>query len=223
MSNGFSPDLLTTFTTSLGAVTTLTYKPLTDNTIYIKGSGAVYPVVDLQAPIYVVSQASSRNGTGGTFNTTYTYGGAKVDQSGRGFLGFAWQQALNTGTNISSYTEYAQNFPYIGIPTQASSKLGTSQVLKQTSNTLTTFGPQQYTGVYFPYVSQNIESGWDLNGAALPTVTTNSTYDVWGNPTQIAVSTGDGYSKTTTNTYNNDTTNWYLGRLLRSQVQSVTP
>jgi hypothetical protein len=39
----------------------------------------------------------------------------------------------------------------------------------------------------------------------------------------VAVSTGDGYSKTTTNTFLNDAANWLLGRLTRSTVQSVTP
>ena len=32
-----------------------------------------------------------------------------------------------------------------------------------------------------------------------------------------------GYSKTTANTYSNDTTNWFLGRLTRAEVTSVTP
>jgi len=42
-------------------------------------------------------------------------------------------------------------------------------------------------------------------------------------PSQIVVSTPDGYSKTTTNTYTNDATNWYLGRLTGASVTSTTP
>jgi len=38
-------------------------------------------------------------------------------------------------------------------------------------------------------------------------------YDAYGNPITIAASTGDGYSKTTTNTYAVNTANWFLGRL----------
>lgn len=55
----------------------------------------------------------------------------------------------------------------------------------------------------------------------LPTVTTSNQFDGFGNPTQITVSTGDGFAKTTTNTYSNDTTNWFLGRLLRATVTST--
>jgi hypothetical protein len=77
---------------------------------------------------------------------------------------------------------------------------------------------------YFPFVSQTEESGNDLNGAALPTVTsTYSGYDLYGNVGTVTVSTGDGYSKVTTNTYTNDVTNWFLGRLTRSTVLSTIP
>src|SRR5262249_23808341 len=77
---------------------------------------------------------------------------------------------------------------------------------------------------YFPYVSQSVQSGYDLNAATLPAVTTTTVYDAYGNPTSILASTGDGSSKTTTNTYATpDTINWFLGRLVRSTVSSTTP
>jgi hypothetical protein len=77
---------------------------------------------------------------------------------------------------------------------------------------------------YFPFVSQSVESGNDLNGAALPTVTTTIQYDGFGNPTSIAVSTPDGHARTTTNTFvPPDTVNWVLGRPARSTMQSTSP
>jgi hypothetical protein len=76
---------------------------------------------------------------------------------------------------------------------------------------------------YFPYAAQSVESGNDLNGAALPTVTTTTQYDEFGNATQVTVDTGDGYSKSTTNVYVNDVPNWLLGRLKSSTVQSTVP
>ena len=74
---------------------------------------------------------------------------------------------------------------------------------------------------YLPYASQTTEATWDLNGSTLPTLTTSRQIDTYGNATQVTLNTGDGYSTTTT--YQNNTTNWYLGRLLRSQVQRSTP
>src|SRR6266496_380413 len=72
-------------------------------------------------------------------------------------------------------------------------------------------------------LTQTVETSNDLNGAVLPTVTTTTGYDAYGNATSITVGTGDGYSKSIVNTYTNDTANWFVGRLTRSQVTSTTP
>ncbi|MDP1576532.1 MAG: hypothetical protein Q8L76_07190, partial [Cypionkella sp.] len=63
----------------------------------------------------------------------------------------------------------------------------------------------------------------ELTGGLISTVTTSNVYDGYGNPTSITVSTPDGYSKTTTNTYVNDLANWYLGRLINATVSSTAP
>jgi DNA-nicking Smr family endonuclease len=57
----------------------------------------------------------------------------------------------------------------------------------------------------------------------LPTVSTTTQYDAFGNATSVAVSTGDGHNKTTTNVYTNDVPNWLLGRPKNSSVQSTVP
>src|SRR5678816_676300 len=67
---------------------------------------------------------------------------------------------------------------------------------------------------YFTFASGSIEAGNDLNGAVLPVITTATSYDSFGNAQTITVSS-PGFSKTTTNTYNNDTVNWLLGRLTK--------
>jgi hypothetical protein len=54
-------------------------------------------------------------------------------------------------------------------------------------------------------------------------MTTTNQYDAFGNATQVVVTTSDGFSKTTANTYNNDTTNWFLGELTRAAVTGVAP
>src|SRR4029077_5925455 len=71
---------------------------------------------------------------------------------------------------------------------------------------------------YLVSLSQTVNSSFDLDGSALPTVATDYQYDAYGNATQVVSSTSDGFSKTTTNTYTNDTTNWLLGRLTTASV-----
>src|SRR5262249_51030449 len=61
----------------------------------------------------------------------------------------------------------------------------------------------------------------DLDKTPLPTVTSAYKYDTWGNATEIVVSATDGFSKTTTNTYTNDSSKWLLGRLTRATVTSA--
>jgi predicted lipoprotein with Yx(FWY)xxD motif len=77
---------------------------------------------------------------------------------------------------------------------------------------------------FFPYAARSLESTYDLNGVALPEVTTETSYDAYGNPASINVCAGDGHSKATTNTFAGpDLGNWQLGLLSRSTVRSPSP
>ena len=84
-----------------------------------------------------------------------------------------------------------------------------------------------------PYLLWSTETGKDLIGTNLPSVTTQNTFNGAGDPTSIVVTTtgvGAGlsqtFTKTTTNQYQADNTagdNWVLGRLARASVQSTVP
>jgi len=63
--------------------------------VYEKGSSAIYPLVDIQVPLYVVSETSTEDGIGGRNITNYEYKGAKVHKMGKGFLGFTEISAIN--------------------------------------------------------------------------------------------------------------------------------
>ena len=219
LGNG-APNLVSTITSGLGAVTTITYKPLTDNSVYTKEPGSTYPTLDIQAPLYVVSTSSTSNGIGGTRTTNYIYGGAKADLSGRGLLGFRWMQATDQDTGIRSYTAYSQTYPYIGMPIQIQRSVN-GVVLNDSAATLAAIplGGQRY----FPYVARNVEQSFEANGAFISSATTDGVYDNFGNPTRISVTSNDGYVKTVTNTYDNNATSWILGRLRTAQVKSTLP
>jgi hypothetical protein len=214
-------DLVSSVVSGLGATTTISYAPGTNSSVVAKDPGTTFPMLDLTAPIYVVSQVSTSNGIGGAYSSAYYYRGARVDTRGRGFLGFSATSVRDLQTNIVDTTTYRQTFPFIGLAASTTRLLGT-QTLSQTVNTYLSYDTGG-TAPYHVYLSQSVSSGSDLDGSALPTVTTTNQFDAYNNPTQIVVSTPDGFSKTTTNTYANDTTNWYLGRLTRASVTSVAP
>ncbi|MBW9336775.1 hypothetical protein FEE59_24990 [Herbaspirillum sp. RU 5E] len=221
-----------------GFVTSITYRSAVDASVYTKATRSglrTYPLLDIKAPIYLVSNVSMSNGLDGVLNTAYTYGELKVDLSGRGALGFRWVQERQIETGLVSYTEYRQDWPYVGLPSLVKKTVangGNGGVLSQTttsygcndpsvsSTTACTIAPGKR---YFVYAKQSLESSWDYNGAALPVVTRSSEYDNWGNATKVDVTTDDGFKKSTVNTYANDSVNWYLGRLLKSSVTSSSP
>ena len=222
-----TPDGLTTITNGLGAVTSVTYKALTDNTVYAKEAGVSYPLRDLQqqGPMYVVSRITNSDGIGGNYAMDYTYAGAKVHLQGGGFLGFRQVISHDPQAGIKTTATFRQDYPYQGMPLTSVKQTDTGVVLNQATNTYkdtllnAAAGPVYHQSL----LTLSIDTSYELNGSLLTTVTTNTQYDAYGNPTQIVVSTGDGYSKTTNNTYTNDTTNWLLGRLTLATVTSATP
>ena len=215
-----APNLVSSITTGLGVVTTIIYKPLTDNTVYTKENGDTYPTLDVQGPMYVVSASSTSDGIGGNYLFTYHYSGMRASQEGRGMLGFRTMDVNDLQTGMVTHNEYRQDYPFIGMPS-LSTKTVNGALVNQSQNTYT---PKPLGGTRYAVVpAQSVESTYELNGSLVTTATTTSQYDSYGNPTQIVVSTGDGYTKTTNNTYTNDATNWLLGRLKLATVTSATP
>ena len=209
-------------------------------TLYTKGSSSVYPNLDFAGPIKVVAwvetdSGTQASGTEAVNNVTYGYSTGVIDLSGRGFLGFGQvQQEDNTG-DILTTTNYSQTFPYVGLESskQTTAPLATQHTLLGT----TTSTPAQVlddNNSPYPYIGTSVDQAYGLTtGNKLPSVTTNSAYDLWGNATQVTVTTtdlantNDNFTTVTNNTYlAADTANWILGRLSQSKVTntvSATP
>lgn len=244
----YVPEEINSVTNGLGVTTTVNYAPLNQNSpFYQKCStsgtyycGTAYPTQNLDGPFYVVKSVNSGNGIGGTYTSTYVYRAAQADLHGRGFLGFAQVTVADSQTGIVQTTTYGQAFPFTGI-ILTQTKVSGSVTLNSTVNTYGQVSLGTGTdGVsrYFVELQNKIVASNDLNGSAMPTTTVTFTYDCdtdsacagssptgYGNATEVAASLSDGSSKTTINTYANDTSNghWYLNRLLTSDVLSIVP
>lgn len=229
---GGFPDHLITISSGLGSVTTITYKPITDPSVYTRDTNAAYPYLDFQGPIYVVAKTLASNGIGGNYATNYSYAGAKLHMTGGGFLGFRKVNVTDAQTGIVTSSTYRQDYPNQGLPTSVEKRTTSGQLLNQVQNTWqnTSLG----TGVYHRSdLIQTLEQSWDLNGAPMPRTKTTTQYDAYANPTRITVATDDGYTtgpvkpygnvKLTQNTYSNNPTTWMLGRLTRATVTSTLP
>ncbi|MDZ4345213.1 MAG: RHS repeat-associated core domain-containing protein [Candidatus Binatia bacterium] len=113
------PDLITNVVNPFRGSTAITYKPLTDTSVYTKDTGAqaaVYPNVDLQHPLYVVANLTANDGLGGTYQYNYMYRGAKANYLGRGSLGYRSMQEIDFSAQKKTTTFYNQAFPHIGLP-----------------------------------------------------------------------------------------------------------
>lgn len=150
-----------------GSVTEIQYLPITDTNIYVKGTGAEYPVYDVQAPMYVVSALGKDNGAGGEYWSDYTYAEARSHRD-RGFLGFRVFESYDRQTQLSQVEILEQAFPWTG--SQISSETYYSpdpvnnptnvQLLKEVRNTWLYDTVQN--GTLFPYVAKSVEKKWEL-------------------------------------------------------------
>lgn len=246
-SNGFDADRVTKVTNGHGAWTAFDYKPLTDPSVYLKGSGAIYPNVDMIAAMHVVSSVRSRNGIdGGAFTvqpgpskgesvTNYRYEGAWMCLDGRGFRGFAAMEAINLEAGITARTEYElSDVDLAGRPAREALMLSDGHVVSETVNTWTkkefpfsTSGGQTHRS-FFPYTSQSITREFEINNPAgappvKTTTVTGVTYDEFGNLTACMTDHGGGFTETTHSNFKNDTINWWLGRLSETTVTQTSP
>jgi YD repeat-containing protein len=190
--------------------------PITNSAIYGKGTGAVYPMVDLMDPTHVVSSVTSSDGIGGNTTTSYTYYYARADLQGRGFLGF---QAINTALPNGQLHQqwFTQAYPYTGM--LSSDLLYRDDWTNVVQRSDAGYGATSLGGTrYFVYPTTTIAKSWDLNGTFMSwNESSLSNYDAYGNAQNTSTiskdvnGTADGYSTSTVTAFLNDTTNWILG------------
>ncbi|MCI4431647.1 MAG: VCBS repeat-containing protein, partial [Burkholderiales bacterium] len=141
------PDQLVSVTGSTGLKTDLTWVSLaspdsgsvvrytSDRSVpgATNTNAAVYPMVDVTAPIYVVTKSETDIGVDigsgpSKVATEYSYTGLKANLNGRGLLGFREVRRQSPGPNgaaLSIVTQYLQDFPYTGSVKHSETRLGT--------------------------------------------------------------------------------------------------
>jgi RHS repeat-associated protein len=203
---------------------------------------AVFPVADFQGPLYVVSEFSATDGTGGTYQNRLHYTGAQLHLQGRGFLGFATQRIEDTRTGLVTLDSVSRVFPHTGMHVQRDvfQANGTTPVRQWQANlgqqALGTAGREQRA---FPFVAstgtRQFELGGVLNGTLVTESSTTFTYgDGYGNPTQTQTTTWDrdpysphlnsAWRSTLNLEYTNDASgNWCLGVPLSRTTTSTAP
>jgi hypothetical protein len=219
----------------LGASTKIEYKPITDTFVYTKGTAAVYPLIDVQNSTYVVSKVDLSNGNGSHISTSYKYSAALKDLTGRGGMGMRWREETAHSNGLVTRTVYRQDLPFTGLPVQTTVSLAGYGNEGLLSDTTYEYGCRDFVSAsgctvavgarYFPYLASTISKSWDLDGTAIPTITTTQEFDNWGSVTKSKRMASDGIQTETVNTYKNISTPtlWLPGLLEKSVITKTAP
>jgi RHS repeat-associated protein len=228
------PDLLSNVTDGFGVSNSPSYVS-TAWSNYSSGATTTYPLGEIQGGKVVVSQVTSSDGSGGTFNKTYFYVGARYNAARDEVIAFQRLDETDSRNGLISRSYFEQGAPVAGMVSQRevmqpngvtpiSRVVFTNNfaVLDSTANN------QRYFFFSAGSTATTYEVGGALNGSLVRTVTTADYYDnTSGSLTQHSVTTTEpasgangvtpGGTWLESTSYPvasmlNDTANWCLGR-----------
>ena len=238
---GSPPDWLSSVTDGFGNSVSPTYGSLAQgvNGYFFPRSDAPAGYQNYIGPLYVVTGATFSDPTstsGGTYYQQHFYAGAWMNVQGRGFAGFEAHQWYDSRNTVWETLNYDLAFPYTGMMTVDAQTLNNlySESIFYRSLSLSAVTLNNIAGSqrYFPYISGDVVSNYEVTGAkAFQLITTSSasyTYDNYGNALTVTRSVTDNdssspyYNDTWTtaiaNTPDVNTSTWCLGLFTQSQV-----
>jgi YD repeat-containing protein len=217
------PDKLSSIQNGIGAKTGFSQVPISDSSVYTKdvASACTSPntCVDVQDATYVVGGTTQSDGINGWTFTRYQYGGLKRHSGANASLGFRWIKVtdpagLATTTYFNQSTSSGATLDGTEGTVSSSETWANGVRIKYTSTVWTPIALGG--GRTLASLTSNLVMSYELTNGVIGAAasTTYSNYDSYGNPgTIVAAFSNDTSTKTTTNTYVNDTTNWLLGKL----------
>lgn len=207
-SAGLMPDLLTSVTNGLGAMTELEYLELSDPTVRVSSSETyTYPYLPYVGGLQMVHKLKTDDGLGtpdGDYVVRYRYNGGRVHLWGRGFLGFRVFETYDMQNYMTRIETVETAFPKTGMtlsvvnwfPDPVTSSWGITSYTTNTLDAYTTkthsFGGSSHAS-WFPFISSSEqaskevseESGIDpgslFSNYYSGVVTTNTYRDTYGN------------------------------------------
>lgn len=215
----------------LDVTTQIEYRPLTDSGIHgiAHSSNPAYPIRNLRAPMFVVSEHKTSDGVGGDYRFSHFYKNAKWHSQGRGFLGFGTKETYDHERVIFSTKTYLQdpNRPFANLLTSSHDWYLFNNLIKRVYKKWsfqTSYGGK----VIFPYTYKDETYSYGLNNDLVNRNMILRSYDSYGNVVnaQRIDMDSSGLSNTTRvnnihNTYSNNTSNWQLGYTTHSKSFSA--
>ncbi len=197
---GKIPDLVAAIADGFGNNVDIKYASLTDPSVYTRGTGASFPEMDVQGAMQVVKSYSASDGIGGSYSVTQKYAGLRVHLQGRGLLGFASRESVDSRTGVKSTWAFRQDFPFIGsVSDSATYQSQSGPMISHVENTLDSLNVQVNTDLErrFPYTRISLQTSYEvgggagIDGATISSVKTTTTLDSNGNATSVDTETQD--------------------------------
>ena len=222
-----APDLLASAADGHGIRADIEYATLARADVHTIRRVSAYPVVDFSAPALVASRLAMSDGTGGTFQLTYTYEGAKVHALGRGFLGFARRSEKDSRSGTVTVVDYRQDpalFDQVGA-------IAAIEVLKPDGRPIarTTHGWARlafgsgYETRGYPYIASSSTDRYELDGTWISSTSVRNAVDPYGAVVYRLVQTREvngglspgatSWERSMAGSILNDTTRWCVGRV----------
>ncbi len=206
---------INSITNSNGVSTDITYKPMTNSSVYVFQASDADINSDTFSPIsgrQLVSRVSKDSNVGASIAVDYQYGGLLIHKKGRGSLGFQMLRTTDVQSGVITESHYNQqhdstNFAKAKLPIYTERRLN-GKLLSKATNTLAIKSTAQ--GSVIPYVSRSDESSYVYGSDGVSTLTSTTvntnTYDSWGNLTNNTATTTDAANSayqtiTTVNNY----------------------
>ncbi len=183
----------------------------------------------MRTPNYVVTDSQYPDGIGGTRHVEYHYQDLRIDRHGRGLQGFAQITEIDIEAQTKTITEYNQQFPKTGTPSQTQQiyfgGAGGDKIINHIINGYKQIIQTGIAGYYYKIVPESIdETSYHLNtsltasSAFAKTYTEYDSHDSYGNAQHITVRISninetESQITTTSNTYLNidNATTYRLG------------
>lgn len=99
-------------------LTRFSYSNLSDKSIYSCSKSGNWPIVNVFAPMIVVSAMAKSNGVAGGYSETYSYANLQIETTGKGLLPFEKIVSTNNLTEVTTTTEIKKVDPNFLIPTK---------------------------------------------------------------------------------------------------------
>ncbi len=226
-------NVVTVIADGVGKQQRISYKPLTDKSVYQKYPSGLkkneeyntYPYKYIQGSRYVVAYDTVRwdNQANNFHSKSYGYIGAKVKQTGKGRGALGFQSIIETDDQTGHFTTtyFSQSYPTAGhVESRGSTTSGWGTLtLSETQYTyqVDTTSYHNVIAIYKQHErTDHYSTDGSTNSAKAFTSAREYQYDLYGNITMIA-DTGDVSINTETVythfNYTNSTTPWRLGLL----------